>query len=60
MPMPLLRRFLRDESGATALEYGLIMALMFLVFIGAVAALGNTTGDLFDRASEKLRAAMGG
>ncbi len=60
MPKRLFSRFLKDQSGATALEYGLIMALMFLVFIGAVVALGETTGDLFNTAAEKLRSAMGG
>ena len=42
----LLTRFIKDESGATAIEYGLIVALIAVVIIGAVTALGtnlNTT-----------------
>jgi pilus assembly protein Flp/PilA len=34
-------RLLRDESGATAIEYGLIVALIAVVIIGAVTALGT-------------------
>jgi len=34
------RRFASDESGATAIEYGLIVALIAVVIIGAVTALG--------------------
>ena len=33
----------RDESGATAVEYGLILALIFLAMIGAVQSFGTTT-----------------
>jgi pilus assembly protein Flp/PilA len=34
-------RFLHDEAGATAIEYGLIVALIAVVIIGAVTALGT-------------------
>ncbi len=37
-----LRRFLRDESGATAMEYGLMVALLSLAIIGTVKALGQS------------------
>lgn len=36
----LFSRFVRDESGATAIEYGLIAALIAVVIIGALQALG--------------------
>jgi pilus assembly protein Flp/PilA len=39
-------RFIHDQAGATAIEYGLIVALIAVVIIGAVTALGtnlNTT-----------------
>lgn len=36
-----IARFARDESGATAIEYGLIVALIAVVIIGAVTALGT-------------------
>ncbi len=36
-----LARFVRDESGATAIEYGLIAALIAVVIIGALTAIGT-------------------
>ncbi|MBO6796190.1 Flp family type IVb pilin [Maricaulis sp.] len=38
--MKFVSRFFKDESGATAIEYGLIAALIAVVIIGAVTALG--------------------
>lgn len=55
-----LARFRRDESGATAIEYGLILALMFLVILGALNAFGATGSGIFNTAMDLLRAAMGG
>ena len=60
----MLRRFLtrlrRDESGATAIEYGMILALMFLVILGALQAFGGTGSGIFNTAMNTLRSAMGG
>jgi pilus assembly protein Flp/PilA len=36
-----MNRLARDERGATALEYGLILALVFLAMLGAVSAFGQ-------------------
>ena len=55
-----LARFRKDESGATAIEYGLILALMFLVILGALNAFGATGSGIFNTAMDLLRAAMGG
>jgi pilus assembly protein Flp/PilA len=55
-----LSRLLRDESGATAIEYGMILALMFLVILGALQAFGGTGSGIFNTAMDKLRTAMGG
>ena len=55
-----LTRFRRDESGATAIEYGMILALMFLVILGALQAFGATGSGVFNGAMDRLRAAMGG
>ena len=55
-----LSRFARDEGGATAIEYGMILALMFLVILGALQAFGGTGSGIFNTAMDKLRAAMGG
>ena len=43
----LLSRFVRDESGATAIEYGLIAALIAVVVIGAVTAVGTGLSGTF-------------
>lgn len=55
-----IQRLIEDESGATALEYGLIISLMFLVFLSALTAFGNHTSGLFNRAMDAVRGAMGG
>jgi pilus assembly protein Flp/PilA len=44
----LLRSFIQDSSGATAAEYSLMVALIALVIIGAVIALGEGVRDLFE------------
>ena len=42
-----VKRLMADESGATAIEYGLIVALIAVVIIGAVTTLGtNLNGSL--------------
>ena len=41
-------RFMNDESGATAIEYGLIAALIAVVIISAVTALGTTIKAKFN------------
>jgi pilus assembly protein Flp/PilA len=37
----LFQRLLADRAGATAIEYGLIVALLGMVIVGGVSALGN-------------------
>ena len=55
-----LSRFGRDESGATAIEYGLIISLIFLVILGALQAFGATGSGIVNTAMDKIRTAMGG
>lgn len=43
------RRFLRDEEGVTAIEYGLIAALIAVVIITAVALVGTELDKVFDK-----------
>jgi pilus assembly protein Flp/PilA len=50
-------RFLKDESGATAIEYGLIAALIAVVLVGALQAVGGSLTDKFDQISQALDAA---
>ena len=42
-----LARFVNDESGATAIEYGLLASLIALAIIGAVTTLGSTLATIF-------------
>ena len=60
----MLQRFLsgfgRDERGATAIEYGLIASLIFLVIISALHAFGAAGSGVFNTAMNTLRTAMGG
>jgi pilus assembly protein Flp/PilA len=41
-------RFVRDESGATAIEYGLIAALIAVVLLSALQVLGGKIGKTFN------------
>ena len=56
----LIARFIGDRTGATSLEYGLIIALIFLVILSALTAFGGTSSGIFNMAMNTLRAAMGG
>lgn len=54
-PRSSLNRFLRDRSGVTAIEYGLLVALMTLAIIAAVTTLGQTAlNQLFDKIANSL------
>jgi pilus assembly protein Flp/PilA len=50
-------RFARNESGATAVEYGLIVALIAVTIIGAVTTLGGALKDKFTAVSGSVTAA---
>jgi pilus assembly protein Flp/PilA len=52
--------FLNDEDGATAIEYGLIAALVSVAAIGALTAMGNSLGTMFNAVSSALSGAAGG
>jgi pilus assembly protein Flp/PilA len=47
--------FLNDETGATAIEYGLIAALIAVVIITGVTAVGTKLSSTFDNLSTSLR-----
>lgn len=47
-------RFLKDESGATAIEYGLIVALIAVVIIAAVTTVGTKLNTDFTTVGNKL------
>ncbi len=47
-------RFVREEEGVTAIEYGLIAGLIAVVIIGAVTTLGNKLNAVFNLIASKL------
>jgi pilus assembly protein Flp/PilA len=53
--MTLLRRFLKDESGATAIEYGLIAAGISLAIISIVNGLGTNLHTKFTSINTSLK-----
>jgi pilus assembly protein Flp/PilA len=49
------KKLWKDESGATAIEYGLLAALIAVVIIGAVASLGGTLNSTFESVDAKIQ-----
>lgn len=49
-----VQRFCNDESGATAIEYGLIAALVAVVLVTALTAMGTKLSGTFNTVSSKL------
>lgn len=50
----LISRFVKDESGATAIEYGLIGALISVIIIAAVKTVGSNLSNTFDKIAKNL------
>jgi pilus assembly protein Flp/PilA len=55
--MSKFARFIKDESGATAIEYGLIAALIALAIVVGAGAIGNEVGNKFNNIGDTLKAA---
>ncbi len=53
----LVNKFITDEDGATAIEYGLIAALIAVAIITAVRAVGTQLGNTFSAVDSELAAA---
>lgn len=53
--MSMFQRFVRDESGATAIEYGLIAAGIAVVIITAVQTVGTNLGTVFNKVSGNIK-----
>ena len=51
-----VQRFLKDEEGVTAIEYGLIAALIAVVIIAAVTAVGDNLEVIFNKIAGNLAA----
>lgn len=51
----MLKRFLRDEAGATAVEYGMIVTLISLAIMAAVFGVGTSMSDLLSGLSSSIK-----
>ena len=60
MRIDILKKIRKDESGATAIEYGLIAALVSVAAIGALGAMGTSLNTMFTTVSNALLGAVGG
>ena len=52
-----IARFLKDESGATAIEYGLIVALIAVVIVAVMGSIGTNLNTKFTAINDELKAA---
>ncbi|GLS30645.1 pilus assembly protein Flp/PilA [Mesorhizobium albiziae] len=50
----MFRRFLKDRSGATAIEYGLIAALIALAIMSSIGFTGDSLGDRWNKNAEEI------
>ena len=53
--MQFIRKMLKNEKGATAIEYGLVAALIAVAAIGAMTSLGTKLGSTFNNVSGNLK-----
>lgn len=56
----LFARFAKDESGATAIEYGLIAGLVAVAIIGILTTMSGSLEGIFQKVSDELDAAAAG
>lgn len=56
--MQLVRRFLADTNGATAIEYGLIIAVLSLVIVGGIGQAGDAIANMFSDQDRALQNAF--
>ncbi len=57
---PLLKKIIVDEAGATAIEYGLIAALISVAAITALTVMGGSLNTMFSTVSTALNSAIAG
>ncbi len=60
MRIDIPKKIGKDESGATAIEYGLIAALVSVAAISALTAMGGSLDSMFTAVSTALKTAVGG
>ena len=56
----ICRNLLLDQKGATAIEYGLIVALIGIAIVGAVSSLGGGSNGMWTKIADRYEAAAGG
>lgn len=57
--MPTIRQFVSDDSGVTALEYGLLMGLLAVSFMLILSSTGDALCGTFDMLSQRMATAIG-
>ena len=58
--MKTIRAFIKDESGATAIEYGLVAAFVSLAGITAMTSMGNSLSTFFTSVTSSIESANSG
>jgi len=51
-----IKRFMKDEEGATAVEYGVLVALIIAVCVVIISVLGNRINDAFNKVVQQVPA----
>ena len=57
--MKLFRKLMKNEKGATAIEYGLIAALISVALVGAASSLGGTLSGTFENIDKQMTPGTG-
>ena len=52
--LEMMKKFVRDEEGVTAIEYGLIAALIAVVIVVAVGEVGENLNSVFEKVRDEL------
>lgn len=55
-----MRRLVADRRGATTIEYGFILAMVFLAIMGVISALAGSTTDMWGSISTAVMTVVGG
>ena len=58
--MPLIEKLLQDESGATAVEYALVVGLISFAIIGTLSVMGTTVDSILTRVNNSLSSPTNG
>jgi pilus assembly protein Flp/PilA len=56
---PFIKRLFRDQHGATAVEYAVMLALILMLCIGGIVLVGTSTRTSWENSSNSIQSAMG-